>query len=1814
MTYQPSLTVPLTVVPRGRMASALRSLSLLLALCCFWSFAGASVALAASDHAVPPGSAKTAATQAVHLVLGSHPASFFLSSAPSAATSHSASAASALPRLGLGATLLDEVGQLSRPVTYRQALLWRQELKAQPLPVSQAAQRHLWIGEWQLAHNEQPHLGIQEFLSVQALTKKSDPLFGLARYDTATALYYEGAFQDAADAFHALLVSKTALTGYDHHTCAMWLRHAEACAGYHEQHARQGIPEPPRLDPQCGAAALAASLRSLALPYDRKIVLASCRVTGEGSTLSDLVDAGKKLNVTVRAVSADDRGLISLPKPVIAYVEHDHFISVIAANKKGVSYLCSDCGMWPGGQVNLTWKQWHLLNPGIYAAVSQPGSVWDKALAALPSAEHPQAAPVQVAAGLNSPALRSPRLNLSLGHIGLLRPTLVLSCGLKMNSQHCQSYVACPTDCGGHDDPVNLATGEEEYTPSPDLVVYNPHGPSVVWQRTYNSLRGENAVPYEYDDFGTGWSQSYNVGVYDSNLPSLTSGTSYTKYIMLPNGSRIPFTARAVPNSTPASAPTSTPSARVFCDVQAGAPYLVEWDYDSSSSYGHYTITMPNRTKWTTTPAQQSIARSQYVAQSSQYFYFLAQITDRNGNSINFNYVAGLYYGSASGFPLLSTITDAGTGTALLTIQRNGYHAGENRYDPQNYLNITAVTDAYGRSVYYQGGRFGSYDWSPDVTQVSQIVPTGAANPPARLTYTYQDLSYAGETAPFLSTLTTPSPTGSGTSTARINYDPNTSFVRSLQDGNGNTRTYAYGTNQTSVTVGNSSGALYTSSKGFDGNMSQTTETDGAGHAVSSLVFSDPHDPYKPSQATDGNGNTSQMTWDPYGNPVTVTPPSSGVRTPAATTYSYNYANFGLGELTQMQEGTKSPTTYAYFEPSGLTQTITAPLPGTTGSTSTAVTSLTYDGLGNVLTVTKPGNNAVSSITTTMGYTQDGAYSQPAAIGQPLTVTDNLGKVTHLRYDLQGNAVSVTDALGNETDASYTIANEPLQTSLPATGQTGSGHAGSLMSYLYAEPSSLATTQWPAATLQYGPLYTTTQSDEGNVGAIRQVVDAYGQEGELLSTKGSTEPASYTYDALYRQKTLTDGGGHVTSYFYNPAGYLAQVVYPGAGTPTAPLSAGTKDTTSFTNYDGNGDQLSRVDGNNVTTGYTYNDPQSRLTDITYPSGTIGSVHFAYDSYGRRQSMTDGTGGQTYAYDDDDALTAKNVTWTGFTAKTISYGFYPNGSRQSMNADGHAFFYGYDGVGRMNSLNNDNGGLTAYRYLDNGWLASKRLANGVLTTFTRDQQGRVTDLLNSLGGSTLSDFHVPTTGGYDGVGNRLSVTATINGGAPANYSGTTSYAYDYGQTQSPQLNRSQLTQEASTRASGTFSYGYDGNATNPNGTSGGPGNPTFFKGQTSTFNSDNQNVSAGYAYDGNGSSTTYQGNSLAFDPEQRLASDATTSGFSGNTYDGDGHLQRTSQTAPRSHTSSLLYRLYDGDLPVVFYAAASNQAPSTVGPSTTETYGPDGLVSACATSTNSTNTSTFYTFDERGNVSQRLSGTGAVISSDLYDAYGTRTSTGSSDFVGFGGQFGYFTDSSFGGLILCTHRYYDPSAGRWLTRDPMGYGGGVNLYGYVGNDPVVRGDRKGYTPDDFDPSNQGSGDFPTNGGGNYDTNGFDPSNQGSGDFFTDTGDNFDTQGFDPGEQGAGDFFTPGETTTCDPCSLMSGDQRSLDPTRLEDQKNLLRSGIQRITPIKVTVDGVINDGHHGARAACDLKIPSVPVLVVPGTITPGVPIGQLPIRK
>jgi RHS repeat-associated protein len=72
-----------------------------------------------------------------------------------------------------------------------------------------------------------------------------------------------------------------------------------------------------------------------------------------------------------------------------------------------------------------------------------------------------------------------------------------------------------------------------------------------------------------------------------------------------------------------------------------------------------------------------------------------------------------------------------------------------------------------------------------------------------------------------------------------------------------------------------------------------------------------------------------------------------------------------------------------------------------------------------------------------------------------------------------------------------------------------------------------------------------------------------------------------------------------------------------------------------------------------------------------------------------------------------------------------------------------------------------------------------------------------------------------------------------------------------------------------------------------------------------------------------------------------------------------------------------------------------------------------------------------------------------LSNALFSVTGTPLGTTSLEQFGYRAQFGYQTDTETGFQLL-TERYYDSTTGRFLTRDPIGYGGGTNLYAYVAN--------------------------------------------------------------------------------------------------------------------------------------------------------------------
>jgi RHS repeat-associated protein len=1593
----------------------------------------------------------------------------------------------------MGTTIIDEIGRLRRAVPASDASLWRTELHGQPAQAkmnrTQAdyyAQRHIWLGEYLLAYDRAPREAAHELRQACGLTNSNDKHRGTAEYDLGLCIYYEHNYRQIADYYHHMLGVRPAPVGLGREDAELMFRRADGCLGYHQANARLGIPEPPVLDPLCGAASLAASLRTLRLGYDQGAVVSACNVSEEGSSLQDLLAAGRKLGAATYSVASDDKGLMLMPKPVIAYIEQDHFISVIRADKKGVGYLCSDCGAWPGGEVDVTWNQWHHMEPGIYAAVVRHGSDWDQFLTQLPSLK----AKSNTTSGLSAvktaatflpgvqmcsvPSNNGIRL---VSTMSTILPVAKLIAHLSINGWTTSQTIVCGptgvgTKCGcpvccplarapghggsggsndpgappgrggnpgqapGHSgsqptplgasagDPVNLATGEEEYAPDADLTVYNPIGPSVSWARSYDSMRAPYYEPwYEFQDFGNGWSQSYNMGVDDPTNGG--SGSTAYKYIFMPNGARVQFVASAAPTS---AAPI------VQCQVQIGYPYLVSWNYNSSNSSTYYVITDQERTQYVTSPIS-----------SSTLCGVLAEIIDRNGNAIHFNYGAPLQEPSTwvtESWPLLASITDS-NGSPLLVINRAQDGTGA----------IASVDDRYGRTVYYHVGYYSAtaQSFAPniyDCDHVSQIEPTDTPNAPDRYHYGYTLTANAdSEQLPKLASISVPNPTGSSTpATATIAYDPTYATVSSITDANGNELSFesvnqygnpSWNTNyEEAIDTGANMAQAYITTVSYDGNMSQLTQTDGKGNVTERRVYGDANNPYSPTTVTDGNGRVSTFNYTPQGIGET----SAAISPRGVTTANaWNYSNFALGELTKTQDSYvsggvttyKAPTSVTYYEPNGLAHTVTKPTPGTVDSSSEVNYQYTYNSLGDVTQVVSPGNNAAASITTTF------SYGLIPHIGEVLTVTDNLGHATTFTYDSQANTTSVTDALSNTTyfgtttgAGGYNIANQSILVTRPATGQTGSGNSYETTTY-----------QYPG-----GPKSSAQAFDESGT-QVRQIAYSHGGEGETLIISGSTEFASYSYDALYRLKSITDGNARITNYYYNGQGYLDSVTYPGYAGPTPAYDTSSGkwsnvaggDSVRASSYDHAGDLLTKVDGRGVVTTYTYADPENHLTNVSYNVSGTGvaaqpSASLTYDGFGRLSTVNNGvsenlhgyTSGSTVypGYDDNDS--SLNVQ-TGFYnssgsllfSKNVSYTYNADGSKASTVTPAGTFTYAYDGGQRPTSIENPFSETTSWSYINNNWLSGQTLANGGTTSYTYNVKALITQLVNTDGGGNiLSNFSGMT---YDGVSNRTALAATVN--SDTTYSGTTSYVYDV---------KDELTNETSTRnGSYTNTFAYDG-AENP---------PTFRSVSGKTYNSDNQKSNTGFSYDGNGNPTTYNSAALTFDVENRLTSVDTTL---------TGGYGADSLRASCTTSSGTTYCLYDNDSTA---PVCEMNSSGTI--TATNTYGVTGLISRHTSSG-----SIFYELDPQGTVVQRLNSAGSNTITSTADAFGNvANSAPVSDPFGYEAQAGYYTDQSTG-LILTTFRYYDPVNGRFLNRDPAGYAGGINIYGYTGNNSVNSDDPYG----------------------------------------------------------------------------------------------------------------------------------------------------------
>ena len=101
-------------------------------------------------------------------------------------------------------------------------------------------------------------------------------------------------------------------------------------------------------------------------------------------------------------------------------------------------------------------------------------------------------------------------------------------------------------------------------------------------------------------------------------------------------------------------------------------------------------------------------------------------------------------------------------------------------------------------------------------------------------------------------------------------------------------------------------------------------------------------------------------------------------------------------------------------------------------------------------------------------------------------------------------------------------------------------------------------------------------------------------------------------------------------------------------------------------------------------------------------------------------------------------------------------------------------------------------------------------------------------------------------------------------------------------------------------------------------------------------------------------------------------------------------------------------------------------------------------------------------DALGTIIALTDSTGAIQTQYSYEPFGKTTATGAAN----ANSSKYTTREDDGnGLYAFRNRYYSPTLQRFISEDPIGLTGGINLYAYAGNNPISFRDPFGLKPSD-----------------------------------------------------------------------------------------------------------------------------------------------------
>jgi RHS repeat-associated protein len=758
--------------------------------------------------------------------------------------------------------------------------------------------------------------------------------------------------------------------------------------------------------------------------------------------------------------------------------------------------------------------------------------------------------------------------------------------------------------------------------------------------------------------------------------------------------------------------------------------------------------------------------------------------------------------------------------------------------------------------------------------------------------------------------------------------------------------------------------------------------------------------------ATGGQDLLSTMTYNSQHEPLTVTDASG-----QTSTMTYNAAG-QLLTRTAVVNSANQTTTLAYDGSGYLT--------GVTGPVSGATTGYTYDSYGRVQTVTDSEGYVITNaydaadrptVTTYPDGTTDQTIYKNLDVAKTI---DRQGRAAYNYYDAIRELIQTTDSLGRTTKYTWCTCGG-LSTLTDANGHVTTWNLdimGRVTGKVYADASAIGYTY----ETNTSRLHQMTDA-RGNVAVYSYNVDntLSGTAYTPASGVSSTPNVSFTYDTPYnRVLTMADGTG-TTTYSYHPinaalgAGRLASVSVPIAGSPAIIAYS----------YD----ELGRV----VTRG---------VDASTTNANNVGTT---FDTLGRVTNVSNALGAFTYAYVDQTSRLS-GVTYPSGTGLSTTYAYYNNVGDQRLqditNAKGSTtlskFDYTYNPVGTIATWEQQTDSNTPTQYAL-GYDQADQLKSAVQT-------------------DTSTSATVSSNGyNYDPAGNRLAETTLTStlAGQFNNLNQLTSYSTVTGtQTVAGNTTANAAVNINAVPATMTNGTNFTANVPLPNGTN----TVTVTANPSATGNSAAtkryQIVVSGTAptqltYDANGNTLTDEnGNSYKWDALNRLTKITYPSGASSIfCYDGLSRRTKIIEKNSSGTVTSTKNYLWIGQ-EITEERDASNAV--------TKRFFPQGEQQA--------GTDYYYTWDHLGSVREMLNSSGTIVARYSYDPYGNNTLVSGSNLATF--QYANLYQHQTSGLYLTEYRAFDPSTGRWLSRDPIQEMGGVNLYEYCQDDSDNRIDPSG----------------------------------------------------------------------------------------------------------------------------------------------------------